>query len=73
MDAIALNTKKACMLNDVIVEDICKEVAILKDLQHPNIIKYYNSFADSANVYIIMELLDGYSLADFILSQSEKK
>lgn len=56
------------MLNDAVVEDICKEVAILKDLEHPNIIKYFNSFADSQNVYIIMELLDGYSLADFILS-----
>jgi NIMA (never in mitosis gene a)-related kinase 10 len=61
------------MLNDVIVEDICKEVAILKELNHPNIIKYFNSFADSQNVYIIMEFLEGYSLADFILSQSEKK
>jgi serine/threonine protein kinase len=62
------NPKRASMLNDAIVEDICKEVAILKDLEHPNIIKYFNSFADSQNVYIIMELLDGYSLADFILS-----
>ena len=33
-------------VDDVIVEDICKEVAILKDLSHPNIIRYYNSFAD---------------------------
>ena len=55
-------------VDDVIVEDICKEVSILKDLDHPNIIRYYNSFADSANVYIIMELLDGYSLGDYILS-----
>lgn len=55
-------------MDDVIVEDICKEVAILKDLNHPNIIRYYNSFADPCNVYIIMELLDGYSLGDFILS-----
>ena len=46
---------------------------ILKDLAHPNIIRYYNSFADSCNVYIIMELLDGYSLGDYILSQSEKR
>lgn len=65
--------KRASTLNDAIVEDICKEVAILKDLQHPNIIKYFNSFADSANVYIIMELLEGYSLADYIVSQQEKK
>jgi len=48
-------------------------VAILKDLNHPNIIKYYSSFADRQNVYIVMELLDGYSLGDYILSQSEKK
>ena len=60
-------------VDDVIVEDICKEVSILKELGHPNIIRYYNSFADSCNVYIIMELLDGYSLGDFILSQSEKR
>jgi len=67
------NGVKKNNIDDVIVEEICKEVAILKDLSHPNIIKYYNSFADRSNVYIIMELLDGYSLADFILSQSEKK
>ena len=60
-------------VDDVIVEEICKEVAILKELNHPNIIKYHTSFADQANIYIVMELLDGYSLADFILSQSEKK
>ena len=60
-------------MDEVIVEEICKEVSILKDLSHPNIIRYFNSFADRANVYIVMELLDGYSLADYILSQSEKK
>ena len=60
-------------VDDAIVEEICKEVSILKDLNHPNIIRYYNSFADKMNVYIIMELLDGYSLGDFILSQSEKQ
>lgn len=55
-------------VDDAIVEEICKEVSILKDLNHPNIIKYYTSFADRINVYIVMELLDGYSLADYILS-----
>jgi NIMA (never in mitosis gene a)-related kinase 10 len=45
----------------------------LKELSHPNIIRYYTSFADRQNIYIVMELLDGYSLADFILSQQEKK
>jgi len=44
----------------------------LKDLDHPNITRYFTSFANEQNIYIIMELLDGVSLADFIQSQSEK-
>ena len=55
-------------VDDVIVQEICKEVSILKDLDHPNIVRYFNSFADRENVYIIMELLEGYSLADYVLS-----
>lgn len=65
--------KQLKSVDEVIVEEICKEVSILKDLTHPNIIKYFNSFADRSSVYIVMELLDGYSLADYIISQSEKK
>ena len=45
----------------------------MKDLDHPNITRYYTSFANGQNIYIVMELLDGVSLADYILSQSEKK
>jgi NIMA (never in mitosis gene a)-related kinase len=55
------------------VEEICKEVQILKDLDHSNITSYFTSFANGQNIYIVMELLDGVSLADFIISYSEKK
>ena len=60
-------------VDDFVVEEICKEVAILKDLDHPNITKYFTSFSEGNYIYIIMELLDGISLADYILSQCEKK
>lgn len=60
-------------VDELVVAQICKEVAILKDLDHPNITKYYTSFTEGAFIYIVMELLEGVSLADFILSQSEKK
>jgi len=60
-------------VDDLVVEEICREVSILKDLDHPNITKYYTSFSEGQYIYIVMELLDGASLADFILSQSEKK
>ena len=59
--------------DELLVEEICKEVSILKELEHPNITRYYRSFANGQNIYIVMELLDGVSLADYILSQSEKK
>lgn len=55
-------------MDDLVVEEICREVAILKDLDHPNITRYFTSFAEGQNIYIVMELLDGVSLADFILS-----
>ena len=38
--------KEKKSVDDVIVEEICKEVAILKELGHPNIIRYHTSFAD---------------------------
>jgi len=59
-------------VDDIVVEEICREVAILKDLDHPNITKYFTSFSEGQYIYIVMELLEGASLADFILSQSEK-
>jgi len=67
LDVLAQST------DELLVEEICKEVSILKDLDHPNITRYYTSFPNGQNIYIVMELLDGVSLADFILSQSEKK
>ena len=41
------------------VEDISKEVAIYKELDHPNIIKYYTSFIEGESLFILMELIDG--------------
>ena len=55
-------------VDDLVVEEICREVAILKDLDHPNITQYFTSFAEGQHIYIVMELLEGVSLADFILS-----
>jgi Serine/threonine protein kinase len=49
-----------------------KEVAIYKNLDHPNIIKYYTSFVDNGALYIVMELVEGQTLADYISSLKEK-
>lgn len=43
-----------------------REVSILKKVSHQNIIKYYSSFLDSGNLYIIMEYAEGGDLYSLI-------
>jgi len=38
---------------------IKEEVKILSNLDHPNIVKYFEYFEDSENIYIVTELLEG--------------
>ena len=46
------------------------EVILLKVLSGPTIIRYYNSFTEKNNLYIVMEYAEGGSLSDRI---NEKK
>eukprot|EP00742_Colponemidia_sp_Colp-10_P000181 GILJ01000202.1.p1 GENE.GILJ01000202.1~~GILJ01000202.1.p1 ORF type:complete len:469 (+),score=93.72 GILJ01000202.1:43-1449(+) len=45
------------------------EIEILKSLDHPNIIKLYETFEDSRNVYLVMELCTGGELFDRIIAK----
>ena len=38
------------------------ETNILRELDHPNVIKMYETFEDSDNVYLVMELCEGGEL-----------
>lgn len=49
-----------------------REVGILSSLQHPNIIRYYDSFVENRHLYIIMELVDGTTLLDHLTHVAEK-
>jgi len=44
-----------------------REVAALRQLDHPNIIKYIDSFEDERNSFIVMEYADGGNLEDVIV------
>jgi serine/threonine protein kinase len=49
-------------------KQLVAEVNILRELRHPNIVRYYERFVDRTNclIYIVMELCDGGDLAAVI-------
>merc|ERR1711988_1521699 len=44
-----------------------QEIAIMKIMDHPNIIKLYESFEDHRNIYLVLELCTGGELFDRII------
>lgn len=50
-----------------------KECEIMKSMDHPNIIKLYDTFEDRKNYYLVMELCTGGELLDKILAQGHLK
>jgi calcium-dependent protein kinase len=39
--------------------DLKKEVQIMLALDHPNIVRYYETYDDRKNIYLCMELCEG--------------
>ncbi|GER30116.1 calcium-dependent protein kinase [Striga asiatica] len=61
---------KAKMTTAIAIEDVRREVKILKALSgHKNLIKFYDAFEDANNVYVVMELCEGGELLDRILAR----
>lgn len=50
-----------------------KEASILKKVHHPHIIKYYNSFLEDENLYIVMEYAEGGDLYSHIKQFKKQK
>ena len=48
-----------------------EELAILKSLDHPNIVKFIDFFEDDSHFCIVMELLQGGALFDSIIEQQK--
>jgi len=49
------------------IERFKQEIALMKIMDHPNIIKLYETFEDHRNIYLIMELCSGGELFDKII------
>ena len=62
--------------DEVDVERIIREIEILKNIHHPNIVQMYETYSTIHNIYLMMELVKGGDLFDYICSHtflSEKK
>lgn len=50
--------------SDKVVKTVYDELMILKQVDHPNIVKVFEYFQDDKNLYVIMEYLKGGSIFD---------
>ena len=65
---VAIKVLNKAKLKDHI-ESIKEEVRILTTLDHPNIVKYYETYDDIKYMYLVMEYCPGGELFDKIASQ----
>eukprot|EP00826_Nyctotherus_ovalis_P046624 TRINITY_DN5292_c0_g2_i1.p1 TRINITY_DN5292_c0_g2~~TRINITY_DN5292_c0_g2_i1.p1 ORF type:complete len:270 (-),score=45.66 TRINITY_DN5292_c0_g2_i1:36-845(-) len=49
------------------------EIAILKKLSHPSVVKFYESIETKENLYLIFELIPGTSLCSYVYSRRNKR
>ena len=45
-----------------------QEIKLMKELEHPNIVRLYETYEDEVNIYLVMELCSGGELFDKIIS-----
>ena len=55
------------------IESLVNEYEIMKELDHPNIVKYYEMYFDQSNYYFVMEHCNGGDLFDYIKDRYKKK
>ncbi|BFG37776.1 CDPK-related kinase 7 [Prunus yedoensis var. nudiflora] len=63
---------KSKMTTAIAIEDVRREVKILRALTHKNLVQFYEAYEDDDNVYVVMELCKGGELLDSILSRGGK-
>ena len=55
------------------LDQIVHEVDSLNKLDHPNIVKYFETYNDDNHVYLVMELVQGKQLFDTIVCEEQRK
>ena len=63
---VAIKSLTKFGMTKVHVDSIHDEIEILAKLEHSNIIKYFESYEDKYNVFIVTEYLQGYNLGQHL-------
>lgn len=64
-----LNLSKLNKSDPNSVQNILQEVTILTQLDHPNIVKFYETYIDDKYIYLVQEYIGGGELFDKIADQ----
>lgn len=67
----AVKVLRKNLLDEKEMEMLKNEIAILQDMDHPNIVKMYEFLEDEKRIYIVTEICKGGELFDEILSRSK--
>lgn len=46
-----------------------KEIHIMKEINHPNIVNFYDVYKDKKNIYIVLEFLEGGELYQHLVDK----
>ena len=65
----AIKTLKKDFLNKHMIDSIEREVDILRSLDHPNIVKYFETYEDDHFIHIVMEYIPGDNLFKVITNK----
>eukprot|EP00345_Euplotes_harpa_P010807 CAMPEP_0168333498 /NCGR_PEP_ID=MMETSP0213-20121227/9643_1 /TAXON_ID=151035 /ORGANISM="Euplotes harpa, Strain FSP1.4" /LENGTH=392 /DNA_ID=CAMNT_0008337833 /DNA_START=1 /DNA_END=1175 /DNA_ORIENTATION=+ len=67
----AVKVLRKNLLDDKEMDMLKNEISILKDMDHPNIVKMYEFLEDDKRIYIVTEICKGGELFDEILNRSK--
>lgn len=59
-------------LDEVELEILNNEVRMMQSIDHPNIVKYHETYDDKEYIYIVMEMCDGGEFVDSVVKNAHK-
>ena len=52
------------------LDDVRKEIEMLREMDHPSIVRLYAAYEDNVSIYLVMELCEGGELFDRLIEES---